>query len=242
MTWNIHGGGRSEQDYKTIAAEIISVDADIVFLSEIFMDASPAMDSLLADKYSYRTTDFQWCAHYFYSKVPISNSIQIAVDGGNEVIVCSRFTIDDSEFDVYGCHLTSNNCESPEQGRQSIEGISDHRSLWGYFKGIDYASEHRRIEVLQLCDTIRSRGCNSIVMGDMNDISGSSCLRTLANVGFEDAWWWGGFGYGATIHYPLPYRIDHIMYNDGLKLKSIKKNDANGLSDHDALVAEFVID
>lgn len=49
----------------------------------------------------------------------------------------------------------------------------------------------------------------------------------------------GGLGYGATIHYPLPYRIDHIMYNDRLRLKSIRKIDAKGLSDHDALVAEF---
>ena len=29
------------------------------------------------------------------------------------------------------------------------------------------------------------------------------------------------------------------MYNDRLRLKSIKKIDAKGLSDHDALVAEF---
>ena len=43
----------------------------------------------------------------------------------------------------------------------------------------------------------------------------------------------------AQLHYPLPYRIDHIMYNDRLRLKSIKKIDAEGLSDHDVLVAEF---
>ena len=48
-------------------------------------------------------------------------------------------------------------------------------------------------------------------------------------------------GYGATIQYLLPYRIDHIMYNDKLTLNSIKKIDAKGLSDHDALVAEFRI-
>lgn len=74
-----------------------------------------------------------------------------------------------------------------------------------YLNGIDYSSEHKKI-----------RDCNSVVMGGMNDISGSSCLRTLADVGFEDAWWNGGFGYGATIHKPLPYRIDHIFYNDDL--------------------------
>ena len=49
----------------------------------------------------------------------------------------------------------------------------------------------------------------------------------------------GGFGYGATIHHPLPYRIDHILYGAGLKLKGIKKRDTRDISDHDALVAVF---
>ena len=33
------------------------------------------------------------------------------------------------------------------------------------------------------------------------------------------------------------YRIDHILYNNRMKLHSICKIGANGLSDHDALVA-----
>lgn len=73
------------------------------------------------------------------------------------------------------------------------------------------------------------------------DVGGSPALRAFKAARFHDAWWKGGLGYGATIHYLLPYRIDHIMYNDKLTLKSIRKIDAKGLSDHDALVAEFRI-
>lgn len=47
------------------------------------------------------------------------------------MIVCSMFTIDNCEFDAYNCHLNSNNCKSPDHGMQNIEGITDHRSLWG---------------------------------------------------------------------------------------------------------------
>ena len=79
----------------------------------------------------------------------------------------------------------------------------------------------------------------TIIMGDFNDVSSSPALRTFQAAGFQAAWWKGGMGFGATIHYPLPYRIDHIMYNDRLRLKSIQKIDAKGLIDHDALVAEF---
>ena len=81
----------------------------------------------------------------------------------------------------------------------------------------------------------------AIIMGDLNDLSGSPALRAFNTAGFQDAWWKGGMGYGATIQYLLPYRIDHIMYNDKLTLKSIRKIDAKGSSDHDALVAEFMI-
>lgn len=80
----------------------------------------------------------------------------------------------------------------------------------------------------------------TIVMGDFNDVPGSPTLNILERAGLKDAWWEGGCGYGATIHHPLPYRIDHILHNDGLKLKSIKKIVTQDLSDHDALVARFV--
>lgn len=83
------------------------------------------------------------------------------------------------------------------------------------------------------------QGGAAIIMGDFNDVSGSKPLNILEDAGFKDAWWDGGFGYGATIHHPLPFRIDHIMYNDGVELVEIKKVDSNGLSDHDALVATF---
>ena len=78
-------------------------------------------------------------------------------------------------------------------------------------------------------------------MGDFNDVCGSPTLNVMKEAGFKDAWWEAGFGYGATIHNPLPYRIDHILYNDMLKLKSIKKIDADKLSDHDALIGWFEV-
>ena len=78
-------------------------------------------------------------------------------------------------------------------------------------------------------------------MGDFNDVCVSKPLKILEDSGFKDAWWVGGFGYGATIHHPLPFRIDHIMYNEGLELVEIKKVDSEDISDHDALLAKFII-
>ena len=78
-----------------------------------------------------------------------------------------------------------------------------------------------------------------IVLGDMNDVGGSKTIRLIKSSGLKDAWWEGGFGYGATIHKPLPYRIDHIFYSNELKLNRVKVVSSEGLSDHDAVFAEF---
>ena len=68
---------------------------------------------------------------------------------------------------------------------------------------------------------------------------GASTMRKFKIAGYKGARSVGGFGYGATIHHPLPYRIDHVLYNKGMKLKGVKKIDVEGISDHDALVAVF---
>ena len=78
-------------------------------------------------------------------------------------------------------------------------------------------------------------------MGDFNDVGGSGCIRQLESIGLKDAWWEGGIGYGATIHHPLPYRIDHILYSGGLELRKVKVINSDSMSDHDALYAEFCI-
>ena len=92
-----------------------------------------------------------------------------------------------------------------------------------------------------IVDSIAARGRCSFILGDMNDICGSRPLRVFKRAGFIDAWAEAGFGYGATIHKPLPYRIDHIFVQKGMRVTEIKKISANGLSDHDALVATLQV-
>lgn len=82
-------------------------------------------------------------------------------------------------------------------------------------------------------------GESQLVMGDLNDVCGLPALKKFATAGLKDAWSEGGFGYGATIHTPLPYRIDHILHNEGLVLKGVKVIDTSDISDHNALVAVF---
>ena len=78
-----------------------------------------------------------------------------------------------------------------------------------------------------------------IVMGDMNDFNHSAPMDSLRDAGMKNAWWEVGFGYGATYREGwLRLRIDHIYYNDKLKLKGVKVVETD-LSDHNILVADF---
>ena len=141
----------------------------------------------------------------------------------------------------YGCHLASNNY-TEQNDYVHPDSLKESNAVIQYLKYISNASERRSKEVDVLLNAVKCNQGNAIILGDFNDISGSVPLNKIERAGFSDAWWKGGNGYGTTIHHPLPNRIDHIFYNNGLKLNSIRKVDSKGLSDHDALVAEFWVE
>jgi len=245
LSWNIHGGDADTLRYNAIAKRILEEDADVVFVAECFLETTDIMDELLRNRYPYinydkdKTMIYYW--HHIYSKFPIIHSDAIEVEGGNEVIMSSCIDVHGKVVDIYGAHLTSNNYDEPKMGQQSVERISGGRSLWNYMKGIETASKQRKLEAETIVDSIAARGRCALIVGDMNDICGSRPLRVFKRAGFKDAWAEAGFGYGATIHKPLPYMIDHIFIQKGMRVSEIKKIPANGLSDHDALVATFQV-
>ena len=245
LVWNIHGGNGDTLRYNAIAKRILAQDADIVFVAECFMETSTVMDGLMRERYPYTSYSKDKTllnyGHHIFSKNPITQADVIEVEGGNERIMSSCINVEGVDVDVYGCHLTSNNYDEPEMGQQNVERISGGRSLWNYMRGIETASKQRKLEAETIVDSIAARGRCALIVGDMNDICGSRPLQVFKRAGFKDAWAEAGFGYGATIHKPLPYRIDHIFFQCGMKLLEIKKVSANGLSDHDALVATFQV-
>ena len=212
---------------------------DIVFLAEYNEQYANSMDSLLRKEYAYSTFPDRLLFQYFYGRYPFINNRRLKGEDGNYlgVYACS-VVIQKDTIDLYGCHLASNNYNQ-RQEREGIEDLGQKIGIMEYIHNIQSAGLLRSVEVGAIVREISKSSHSSIVMGDMNDVCGSSVLKELETIGLVDAWWEGGFGYGATIHKPLPYRIDHIMHTNGLKLQNIKVLDSNGISDHDALYAEF---
>ena len=216
---------------------ILSQDADIVFLAEDFYGICKEVDSVLKVSYPYSTYDYN-LSHYFYSKFSLSTSARLAENIDDRACVVKTVAkIGSDSILLVGCHLSSNNYT---KDYIDVRSLPFSEKMGAYVESIQNASQMRVQEAQAICDNLS--GYKTLVMGDMNDVCGAPCMRVFEKAGLKNAWWESGFGYGATIHEPLPYRIDHLMYGNGLKLKGIEKVCSKGLSDHDALVAEFEID
>ena len=238
MAWNIDGSKYDTLKVSEIANVIHKHNPDVIFLSEDFNETGIWLDSLLKKNYPYSSNQ-AYSGHQFYSKYLLDSIRVVEVENyDNPLRIHVSVMVNGQSIDIYGCHLASNNYTASHVDFH-LDQVNDHHDAKQYLKNVRDASRLRKLEAQAIIKDITNNA--TIIMGDFNDVCGSPALRTFEAAGFYDAWWKGGLGYGATIHYPLPYRIDHIMYNDKLTLKSIRKIDAKGLSDHDALVAEFRI-
>lgn len=212
--------------------------ADIVFVAEFNEQYPHSLDSLLHIEYAYSTFPDSLFFQYFYGRFPFINSRRLKSDDGEwiGVYACSAIIKGDT-LDLYGCHWASNNYNEQHE-REEVDNFEGIKNI----KNICTASTLRKKEAEAIVREMSKSSHSAIVMGDMNDVGGSPALKILESEGLKDAWWEGGVGYGATIFKPLPYRIDHILFSKGLSLGTISVLDSNGISDHNALFAEFIVE
>ena len=239
LTFNIGGRWLDSLSVQSIAHLIIHEDADFVFVAEDFEYILLKYGGFIKNYFPYETAHSTGTGHYLLSKKPISFYDRISKKE-HPFLYHYTVAVDNDSIHLYGCHLASNNY-TEENKVLRPDSIKELNNAKQYVKNIQRASTKRQEQVSAILANVKPEN-RCIILGDFNDISGSAPLNKIDRAGFTDAWGKGGNGYGATIHHPLPYRIDHIFYNKGLKLKSIRKVDSQGLSDHDALVAEFWVE
>lgn len=242
MTWNIHDSGSDYKAHqKEIARLILSVDADVVLLEEFYMKTSSQLDSIVRACYPY--TYDQWAnfmaGEILYSRFPIDTSLQVRSDTlaalTNEYIL----SVNNHLVRLVGCHLISSNNFSTE--RYTFKDFSDFKTLPKYFKVYRKGQQRRTKECNQICHHLSGKPMPTLVMGDMNDFSGTPPLKLLTDAGLRDAWWEGGHGIGATFHEGwMRFRLDHIFHNDSLSLTAIQTVPTE-LSDHYPLVGDFLL-
>lgn len=236
LSWNIScTDSTATEEIDKLIAEIIEQDADVVFLTEFYSNVFLEIDSSMIIHYPYKgSVENSRSGCEFYSRVPIDSCYMLESEYNGSVLRYD-FKLDGSRILLFCLHLQSTNLVNNECFYP--DSIQDKGSALRYIQNYKIAAEIRGSQASQIIKDIDD--VPIIVMGDMNDVCGSPCMKVLADSGLKDAWWECGLGYGATIHSPIPYRIDHVMYGRELKLKGIRKVISKGLSDHESLVADF---
>ena len=230
MTFNVNSPGTDFEKKKSeIIAQIEAEDPDFLYLPELGTAGNEVHERLKA-VYPYTNATVHLRddgVEPFYSKWPIDTIIDLSNPHAYHSIYRIQVSKETDTIAIYCWHLSSNLLDFSPNKWDALQK--------GY--------EERAQEADILYDALTHEKYPAIVMGDMNDISGSYTLRRIESAGLTDAWWKGGFGYGATYHdHGLRLRLDHILYDeDRLTLTDVKVIDTDA-SDHNALVGGFMIE
>lgn len=142
---------------------------------------------------------------------------------------------------VVNCHLRSNQYSVARQEMAPQEPWI--HGLENYYQRTAYGYKVRAVEARLIRHELDSVGnVPTLVIGDMNDFSGSPALRTLQNGQLHDAWWKGGLGPCITYDaFHLKLQLDHMLYSNHFTLKHIQVLHQLKRSDHYPLSARFTL-
>lgn len=231
MCFNVHLlNDSSEARACCISNIIVEEDPDFVFMTEYYGSSSDTLLNAMLAHYPYYDKSNRWdnnCGDVFFSRWSIDTTENIKPRLSYGSMYRVQLSHEKDTLAIYCCHLSSNLLDFSPNKWDALQK--------GY--------EERAKEADILHDALAREPYPAIVMGDMNDISGSYTLRRIEAAGLADAWWKGGFGYGTTYHdHGLRLRLDHILYDeDRLTLSDVKVIDTDA-SDHNALVGGFRIE
>lgn len=233
MTWNVDSTNPQFLNISgSVGSTILEHDIDILFLTEYGVEDNCIIDSMLQKDFPYKKR-FMEGQSAFYSRLPVDTIYHIRTSiVGPALLFCCKLKQHKKNLTIIGCHLASNNHTI------NADSVQNCKTLGLYLDNYSKQTRIRLKEFVKMARHFCDERC--IVMGDMNDVAGSPVLKAFDMIDMKDAWWHGGFGYGATIHKPLPYRIDHILYSTDMTLNGIKLLSRNGMSDHDGLIADFL--
>ena len=228
FAYNVNSLGDGFDDNATSIADLVAQEnPDFLYLTEYYENTTDTLIRLLEDSYQYVDVSNRWAANE--GDVLLSNwQIDSVKRLKQPYIAHSVYRVQISKsidtVCIYCCHFTSNLLlSSPNK----LEGLRE-----GY--------RRRALEANMLYGAIKQERFPTLVIGDLNDLSGSYTVRRIEKAGMKDAWWKGGLGYGATYHdHGLRLRLDHILYDDSSFQLCEIKTVGGRLSDHKGLVASF---
>lgn len=229
LTYNIRSTDMNfEKNADAMADAIINEKPLFIFLTEYYGTSSDILQNRLNHYFAYSDNSRRWELNEgdaFYSQWKIDSIYHYNLTDNFLSIYRVQLSEQADTAVVFCCHLSSN-----------FMCVANNK-----YKSTKEAYRRRAKETDTLYYAIQKEYHSVIVMGDMNDISGSYTLRRIESAGFADAWWKAGCGYGSTFHDGLlRLRLDHVLFDaERLELKSVKVIGDNEWSDHNAISASF---
>lgn len=226
------------ENLKYTANLILKEKVDVVFLTENFYCNFDTLYRMIQPFFPYKSKSANPCGNYIYSKYPlIMDSLIVSDSITPYALNICKLKISKRTINLVGCHFSSNNYDERMYYR-TPEQIKSTKQFYLYLKNIIRVSQCRQKQAKKIVDLFEDE-LPLIIVGDFNDVSGSSTLNILEKAGLSDAWWEGGMGFGFTVYNPFPFRIDHILYNQRFKLINVKVIKMSTISDHNAIVGGF---
>ena len=270
ITWNMNSpdlGIKDSTDWDNAAKTILEQNPDLVCLQEYDTLRNIKLTDLLRKSFPYITTMHQKGNNIILSKFPIGRTLTLHIDtskmsmeGSKEfwmrearkvrpestlsqdrLVMWTTINIKGKKLLLLNCHLGSNHYDMQRMAMGVSMKWSD--GIPSYLENLRRGRMERMAEAIGIGEILRNNEKPIIVCGDLNDLSGGDVLNMLQKENeLYDAWWEGGFGPGFTYHghYVMHFRLDHVLYNDRLKLKSVKVVEQK-ISDHHPIVASFDI-
>lgn len=167
LCYNVRCSGADYQKNQiSIAKKIIEEFPDVVLLCEFNRSVSRGLDSLMTNRGGYKSYYRSGSNCIFYSRYKIDSitGMDTGTSKGKRALNNKvHVKMPKGEVTIMGCHLSSS-----------------RKDFWG-------GRKNRAREVDSIYQRVAGEDAPTIVMGDMNDISGTYTINRLKEVELKDA-------------------------------------------------------
>lgn len=252
MTYNTYANAmmvkHTEEDPNPVIQYMLEKDPDILCIQEYsvsFNKKHLTEEDLLQilNKYPYHhiyfkvNTGWSFFGNATFSKYPIVTKSIVEYQSNYNTTIISDIDINGKIVRIFNCHLESNKITENDKvmavrlkdnfDTENIKGTTMHfsRKL-----GSAYRIRAKQADMVE--EEIAKSPYPVMVVGDFNDLPGSYTYSTIRGK-MQDAFVDNGFGLGWTFSDSvLKFRIDHILHDEALEIKSFKLDNKAQGSDH----------
>jgi endonuclease/exonuclease/phosphatase family metal-dependent hydrolase len=232
MTFNSNGFGGLKWSKNPVPEEEIvnfikNQDADIVCLQEY----DRSINAQFMDfPYKYQTPYVsKKSAQAIFSKYPILSKGSLKFPNTANDAIFADFLIGKDTLRVYNIHLQSFKVRAGSFKREAPDRL---------FARLNKSFQKQQQQVQLVNDHASKVTYSKIICGDFNNTQFSSVYQTIKG-DMKDSFQEKGFGLGSTYDFKfLPFRIDFILADPRLEIKSHKNFDVR-MSDHSPVMASF---